>query len=395
LTSRPPPFVPCSDPEGYLRRVVFRGTQTYMMRCAREQNRILREKLIAGKEFGWGKQSAIKLLLTSRANTLFRLAAALVDIAFSRMFQKVTFDQQSFHDALENYNPGLKDEKLLILPTHRSYVDFVICPYLFYHVPGLGVKIPRIAAQDEFSKMPIIGSLMRRLGAFYVQRGIGRPDPRLDEQVRQMVAEDEHILFFLEGTRSRSRRVLPPHRGLLRSLQSTGNTFRVLPISISYERVPEEASFIRELQDGEKSHMSVLSFIKWTFKMIIGHVKLGRVHIKCGKMLALEPETDVRSLSYDVMDELRANTVVTTYHLEAFVSRHRQLGLYSHPHGQPEGPAGAVKMLRKQLEARGATVLDGCLQVDEKHPVSPILEASLRNQWEHILCGDVFCRLET
>jgi alcohol-forming fatty acyl-CoA reductase len=386
LTSRPTLLqkAPCPNPTAYL-QMVFRGTQQYMMRCARQRNLVSTERLIAGKEFRSGSKNAMKLLATSRANRVFRLAAVIVEMALSRMFQKVTFDQQSFHDALENYHPGLSDQKLLILPSHRSYVDFVICPYLFYHFPGLGIKIPRIAAQDEFSRLPILGTLLRWLGAFYVQRGIGRPDPQLDEQVRRLVEQDEHILFFPEGQRSRSRQFLAPHRGLLRSLQGTGKSFKVLPISISYERVPEEESFMKEAQEQERSRMNIFGLLRWTYKMIVGRVKLGRMHIKCGKMLDLDSDTDVRSLSHDVLDELQTNTVVTTYHLESFVHHHRHLGHYSHPCHLAElgGQPGGVKWLRKQLEERGATVLDGCLSVDDHHPVSPMLESSLRNQWIH------------
>jgi len=386
LTSRPtvPQKYPCFTPQAYM-RAAFRGTQQYMMRRARERNLVSTERLIAGKDFHGSSKNAIKLLLTSRANRIFRLATFIAEMALSRMFQKVTFDQQSFQDALENYNPGLSDQKLLILPSHRSYVDFVLCPYLFYHFPGLGIKIPRIAAQDEFSRLPILGWLLKQLGAFYIKRGIGRPDPQLDEQVSQLVEQDEHILFFIEGQRSRSRQFLAPRRGLLRSLQGTGKSFKVLPISISYERIPEEESFLMEAQGQERPRMTVLGLLGWTYKMIVGCVKLGRVHIKCGKMLDLDPDTDVHSLSHDVLDELRTSTVVTTYHLESFVHHHRYLGPWSQSYDLAEigGQSGAVKWLRKQLEERGTTVLDGCLSADDEHLVSPILEVSLRNQWIH------------
>ncbi|KAL7942082.1 acyltransferase domain-containing protein [Trichoderma barbatum] len=375
---------PHLKPEAYM-QIIFRGAQQFMMRRTRERNLVSAERLIAGGDVNNGGENALKLFLTSRASTLFRLTAVIVGAALGRMFEKVTFDQQSFFDALEGYSSGLSDEKIVIMPTHRSYMDFVICPYLFYQFPVLGVKIPCIAAQDQFSRIPVVGWLLRRLGAFYIKRGVGRADPELNEHVRRLVEQDEHILFFPEGQRSRSREFLSPRRGLLRSLQSTGKSFKILPVSISYERVPEEGAFIREAQEQERPRMSLFALYRWTFNMILGRVKLGRVHVKCGKMLELNPETDVQTVLNQVMGELQANTVVTTYHLESFVNYHRRDCRCSPPCAisstkrQPD----AVNWIRKQLEERGATVLDGALSVDENHPLSPVLETSLMNQWIH------------
>ncbi|KAL7908061.1 acyltransferase domain-containing protein [Trichoderma velutinum] len=385
LAQRAPYFKPAA----YM-QVMFRGAQQFMMRRTRERNMVSTEKLIAGEGVNNGGENALKLFLTSRASVVFRFTAVVVGAALSRMFQRVTFDQQSFFDALEDYNSGMSDEKIIIMPTHRSYMDFVICPYLFYQFPVLGVKIPRIAAQDQFSRIPVLGWLLRRLGAFYVRRGVGRADPELNDQVRQLVEQDEHILFFPEGQRSRSREFLSPRRGLLRSLQSTDKSFKILPVSISYERVPEEGAFIRETQEQERPRMSLFALIRWTYSMILGRVKLGRVHIKCGKMLELNPETDVHAVLHQVLGELQQNTILTTYHLESFVNHHRRDCRCSSPCAisGTKRRSDAVNWLRKQLEERGATVLDGALSVDENHPVSPALETSLMNQWIHFFDRD-------
>ncbi|KAH8900394.1 hypothetical protein GQ53DRAFT_801048 [Thozetella sp. PMI_491] len=366
-------------------QLVFRGAQQYMMRRARQQNTASTERLIAGEELGGKSPSTMGLFATSRGGWAIRMASVIVYSALGRMFQKVTFDERSFYNALECYEPGLADRQLVILPSHRSFVDFVICPYLFYHFPGLSVKIPCIAAQDAFSKLPILGWLLRQVGAFYVQRGVGRRDPNLDSHVKQLVERDEHVMFFPEGQRSRSRQFLTLRRGLLRSLQSTGKPLKVLPISISYERVPEEDVFIRETLELEKSRMNVIGLFRWVCKMLVGRVKLGRVHIKCGKLLDLDPDTDVHSLSRDILEELQANTVVTTYHLESFVHHHQHFGPCTRhcPLAQVEKQPDGVKWLQGRLEERGATVLEGALSAGPKHPVSPILESNLRNQWIH------------
>lgn len=190
--------------------------------------------------------------------------------------------------------------------------------------------------------------------------------------------QDEHILFFPEGQRSRTRQILAPRRGLLRSLQSTGKTFDILPLSISYERVPEEATFLGEMEGRPKPQMSVLGLLLWMGRMVMGRVKLGRVHVKCGKMLQLAPGSDVRSVSHAVMRELQANTVVTNYHIESFVQVH-SLQRLLRP-GRLGGMRFDAAWLRRQLELRGATVLNGSAAPGR---VSATLEPALRNQWIH------------
>ncbi|KAH8901473.1 hypothetical protein GQ53DRAFT_814930 [Thozetella sp. PMI_491] len=375
--------VPTFEGHSYM-RTVFRGTQLYMIRRARERDQVSTEKLIGGRELR-GSMGIPKLFLTSRANFFYRFVAVLVEFALGRMFQKVAFDQQSFFNSMSDYlqNPG--EENLLILPSHRSYLDFVLLPYLIYHFPGLGIRMPRIAAQSDFARLPILGPVLKRLGAFFVHRGVGCPDPQMDEEIRQLVEQREHILFFPEGQRSRSRKFLAPRRGLLRSLQGTGKSFKVLPISISYERVPEEGQFIQEAQGNERSRMTIWGFLVWTYKMLRGRLKLGRVHIKCGKILDFTPKTDVHCLLQEVMSELQKNTVVTTYHLGSYEHSRRHLSLLCPPYQPLEEKCIKTGPIRDELEKRGATVLEGSLLVDERHPVPPILESSLQNQWAHFM----------
>jgi glycerone phosphate O-acyltransferase/fatty acyl-CoA reductase len=56
---------------------------------------------------------------------------------------------------------------LIIIPTHRSYVDFLIINYVFF---GYGIKCPHIAAAEDFLNMAVVHILLRRSGAFFIKR---------------------------------------------------------------------------------------------------------------------------------------------------------------------------------------------------------------------------------
>ena len=56
---------------------------------------------------------------------------------------------------------------VIMMPTHRSYIDFLICSYIFlsYNIP-----LPHIAAGEDFLNMFLVRNLFRHSGAFFIRR---------------------------------------------------------------------------------------------------------------------------------------------------------------------------------------------------------------------------------
>ncbi|KAK5989988.1 Putative fatty acyl-CoA reductase [Cladobotryum mycophilum] len=357
----------------------MRGLQHHVLRTSRLRGRISAETVLAGRQ-SRSNNHGILTLLSPRSTWFIRIAAIATERILNRIFDKVMIDQESFHQTMENYFPASLDQKLVVLPTYQSYLDFLLCHFVFFTFPYLGIKVPRVGVSRDFSSVPIVGRLLTAMGAFFVKTGTGKPDPQLDEQIQELADQNESIMTFVQGTRSSSRQLEQPRRGFLRALQKTGKPFSVLPISISYERRPEEEDLLGQVQGSEKSRPGFLGFCWWTLKMMLGMVKLGRVHIKCGKMLDLAPDTDVRTLSRDLMAELQANNVITTYHLDSFLDSQRGRPVARCP--TTSTSQVGMPWLRTQLEQRGATVLEGSLSAPNKRrAVNPLQELTLRNQW--------------
>jgi alcohol-forming fatty acyl-CoA reductase len=292
-----------------------------------------------------------------------------------RCTSAVTFDRASFERAVASVPP---DHTFILAPSHRSYFDFLLSCYLCFQHPELGIPVPRIAAAEEFASIPIVGSLLTRAGAFYVRRGVGKAVPEVRAELERALTDDASLMFFIEGQRSRGRHVLAPKRGLLRALQETGRSFAVLPIAISYERVPEEGAFERELTGGRRSAMSVQAIARWLVHLAARRVQLGRVHIACGKPLLLEADTRVQSLASDVAAALQEETVVTSFHLRAFLAQR---------FANDEALPGVDEAwLRAAIERRGGRVLhsDTPLPGETSAPLS----CSLQNQWMHWFYAD-------
>ncbi|MFL5927719.1 MAG: SDR family oxidoreductase [Gaiellaceae bacterium] len=295
-----------------------------------------------------------------------RLTAWLVTKALRRASDLVTFDLASFERARLT-TP--RDARLVLAPSHRSYLDFVLSAYLCFARPDLGIAVPHNAAAVEFSRIPVMGRFFRSLNAFYVERGQGREDENLTSHVHALARDGKTIEFFIEGTRSRSRRFLDPKRGFVRALQTSGERIVVLPIAISYDRVPEETSFLHELAGNERAPMRLSALVGWTGRLLRGRVRLGRIHLAAGAPVLLDKSRSAADIGRQVVAELQRATTLTTFHLRALLV---------------DDPALAVDVpaLADAVRARGGCVLESSLDVPEA--ADPSLRASLRHQVEHL-----------
>jgi glycerol-3-phosphate O-acyltransferase len=242
--------------------------------------------------------------------------------------------------------------------------------YLAFARPDLGIPIPHIAATMEFGKIPVLGRVLAAMHAFYLRRGTGREDPDLTRRVHALIRQGKTLEFFIEGQRSRSREFLAPKRGLLRCLQATGTRCTLLPVALTYDRVPEEAAFAAELSGAPKPKMRIGPLVSWVVAVWRGRIDLGRIHIACGEAIHLDEQCDVGEVSWEVIERLRDASAVTTYHLEAYLSHHAEDGM-------------DAAALRAAIEERGGKVLESPLRPPAD--LHPLIAGTLRQQFAHFL----------
>ncbi|WP_426752515.1 SDR family oxidoreductase [Myxococcus sp. Y35] len=359
--------VPGFDPFEYV-RVVDEGMYRHLL--SRDETQVS----FAGPKHDDARGDGEWVRERQVGNTTLKLFGYALRKTFRRCMSDVTFDRPSFERAMEHVPPGAL---VVLAPTHRSYFDFLLTSYLCFQHPELGISMPHIAAAEEFGRIPVVGPILKDSQAFFIKRGVGREVPELGEELRRLTEKNASLMFFVEGQRSRARLMLPPKRGLLRALQNTGRQFVVLPIAISYDRLPEEASLAKELAGHPRPKMTLTGVLGWLSKLVRGNVQLGRVHMACGAPQLLQRDTDVRALSHALMAELQRHTTVSSFHLRAFLAEHPIPGVDE-------------AWLREAIERRGGRVLASDLPVP--NPLPPALAHSLRNQWQHWFAGDVLAR---
>uniref|UniRef100_A0A8C1PVF3 Glyceronephosphate O-acyltransferase n=1 Tax=Cyprinus carpio TaxID=7962 RepID=A0A8C1PVF3_CYPCA len=215
-----------------------------------------------------GVSEEASLILDEMAHRLqlstIRFFAFTLSKAFKRLFRSVCVNEEG----IQRLQQAVQDHPVVLLPSHRSYMDFLMMSYLLY---TYDLPLPVIAAGMDFMSMKFVGEMLRMSGAFFIRRSFGGDKlywAVFSEYVKTMLRNGyAPIEFFLEGTRSRTCKSLTPKTGLLNIVMEPffkGELFDVnlVPVSISYERILEESLYARELLGIPKPKESTSGLLK-------------------------------------------------------------------------------------------------------------------------------------
>jgi glycerol-3-phosphate O-acyltransferase len=188
--------------------------------------------------------------------------SALLAPIWSRIYEGIEVDTEG----LERVRRAALDRRLVIVPSHKSHVDYLVMSYLFYQN---GLMPPHIAAGVNLSFWPI-GPLFRRAGAFFLRRSFAG-DPvypvLFNAYLAKLIEEGFAIEFFIEGTRSRTGKLNPPKYGMLNMIvdafrDGNADNLAFVPVSVGYEYVIEGNSYRKELTGGEKKSEGIGDLLK-------------------------------------------------------------------------------------------------------------------------------------
>ncbi|TYT73334.1 1-acyl-sn-glycerol-3-phosphate acyltransferase [Desulfobotulus mexicanus] len=200
------------------------------------------------------------------------------------IFEGISVDQQG----LAKVRQAAKKGPLILVPCHKSHLDYLVLSYLFHHNK---MPCPHIAAGKNLSFWPL-GPIFRGGGAFFLRRTFkgNRLYARIfSTYVETLLSEGFNIEFFIEGGRSRTGKLLSPKMGLLsQTLSAYGKgvapELSIVPISIGYDRVLEEKSYLHELGGGEKKPESMGQLVKARKSL---KVRYGKVYVNFDTPMSL------------------------------------------------------------------------------------------------------------
>lgn len=243
-----------------------------------------------------GDNGRKKVALERRARNLLHEIAARYDTrfvrgldslfrwVFKRIYDGIVVDEPGLATVIEAARRG----PVIYCPSHRSHIDYLVLSYVLWQN---GVVPPHIAAGANLAFFPL-GPIFRRAGAFFLRRTF-RGDPLYAAVFRAYVGDlvkvGVPIEFFLEGTRSRTGKLLRPKLGLLGMLidawrQGERADLQIVPVSIDYERVIEAGAYERELSGADKRPENLGGLLRTTRVL---RSRYGRVHLQFGEPISL------------------------------------------------------------------------------------------------------------
>jgi len=223
--------------------------------------------------------------IASRYSPLFiEFIRPILRWVFRRLYERVEVDEKG----IAELRRVAADKPLVLCPTHKSHIDYLILSYVFYEN---GLIPPHVAAGINLAFWPF-GSIARWGGAFFIRRSF-RGDKvysaTLRAYVKYLLRERFTQEFFPEGGRTRTGKLLFPKTGLFSMevdawLDGAANDVLFVPIAVDYERLVEGSSYARELAGGEKK--------KETFGDLLGTPRVllrryGRIYVQFGAPVSL------------------------------------------------------------------------------------------------------------
>ncbi|HEX5420035.1 MAG TPA: glycerol-3-phosphate 1-O-acyltransferase PlsB [Gammaproteobacteria bacterium] len=189
---------------------------------------------------------------------------------------------------IEDVGRAAGGAEIVYVPSHRSHIDYMLLAYVVYRH---GLAPPHTAAGANLD-LPIVGPMLRRGGAFFVRRSF-KGDVLYGAVFRSyfelILARGFPVEYFVEGTRSRTGRLLKPKLGLLSMtvqsfLSDHSRALVLVPVYFGYEKLIEGQTFMGELRGRSKKQESLGGLVR---SLAALKQKFGRVQVSFGQPIPL------------------------------------------------------------------------------------------------------------
>ncbi len=123
---------------------------------------------------------------------------------------------------VEGQVPRREDHPFVVVANHESMADIILIGWLPWDMKWL--------SKSSIFRVPFLGQMMRMAGDIGVERGNARSRADSYGKLRRWLRRGASIMIFPEGTRSRTRDMLPFRNGAFRLALESGQP--VLPLAV-------------------------------------------------------------------------------------------------------------------------------------------------------------------
>jgi glycerol-3-phosphate O-acyltransferase len=221
---------------------------------------------------------------------------------------------------------------LVFLMTHKSHLDGFLMVTMLHDM-----DLPPLHIFGGINmSFPGLGTLGRRSGTVFIRRSFA-DDPIykliLRSYIDYLVEKRFPLLWALEGTRSRTGKLMPPRYGLLNYVvdsyvRSAAADVVLVPVAIMYDQVPEVSDYVAEAKGVTKRPESASWFMKYVSGL---HNPFGRIHVRFGEGVSLAEEIgsqngdgvpsklDLQKIAFQLAVQANSVTPVTASAMITFI----------------------------------------------------------------------------
>ncbi len=337
------------------------------------------------------KEAAANLseIAAKYSTNVIKIASVIVGYIVDTMFDGVSFNS----DGLKYVKSASQNGPLVLIPCHKSHIDYLILSYILYHN---NMPCPHVAAGKNLSFWPI-GPLFRRGGAFFIRRsfrGAVLYARVFAEYLYKLLEEGFNVEFFIEGTRSRTGKMILPKLGFLSMLfeafrNGACEEMIFVPVFIGYDRVLEESSYINELSGGQKepeNFRQVINARRFLKK------RYGKIYLRFHEPLSLtqllrdqglnihdispkEKNTFCRNLGFRIVNAINKQTVATAHGLCACAILNIPRPRFARTHLKP-----VIELYLRYLGTQRAQLADTLL-IDQEYAIDNALASYVQRKF--------------
>ena len=228
-----------------------------------------------------------------------RIFEVFLDRLFKNLFEGIVTDKKG----ITRVKIRSKQSPMILVPCHKSHLDYLILSYVF---KKNNMPCPHIAAGRNLSFWPL-GVALRGGGAFFMRRtfkGAKLYSRVFFEYVYKLLNEGFNVELFIEGTRSRTGKLLSPKLGLLSMLvdacrKGACEDLQFVPVYFGYDRVLEEDAYLHEVEGGSKESENLSQLIK--ARRFLKR-RYGKVYVNFHEPISLSAMIKERGIDFHAMD---------------------------------------------------------------------------------------------
>lgn len=210
--------------------------------------------------------------------------------------------------------------------THKTYIDLLVLALV---LARHGLPMPYMFAGINLDFFAV-GNIARKNGVIFIRRSF-KENPVYKATLRHFITwllnKRANFMWALEGTRSRTGKLVWPQMGILKYIMEADLDAKVhvkyVPVSIVYDLIPDVAEMTQEGR-GKKKNPESLQWMLSYWKSL-GENNMGRISLRIGSPTDLStagemhlhdeeeaPGANVSRLAFDLVHRINQTTPVTT-----------------------------------------------------------------------------------